>query len=84
MAHVTQAEARVLTEAVRQRARYVVQLRERLEKTGRKDDPLYPVVKAAAEAMHRLWVQLHYRGCGVDRPPSEGEAATDGTGDPTP
>ena len=67
--HVTQAEAGVLVEVVRERARYFVLLPERMEKTGRKDDPLYPAVVTAHEALHSLWVRLHYRACGVDRPP---------------
>src|SRR5829696_7336051 len=68
MPHVTQAEAGVLVEAVRERARYFVLLRERMEETRRKDDALYPAVVAAHEALHSLWVRLHYRACGVDRP----------------
>ena len=70
MPHVTRDEARVLAEAVRRRARYLVELRERMEKTGRKGDPLYPAVVKAHEAMHSLWVHLHYRGCGVGKPPT--------------
>jgi hypothetical protein len=85
MPHVTQAEARQLVEAVRRRARYMVLLRERMEKAGRTDDPLYPAVVAAHEAMHSLWVHLHYRACGVDRPPEPdgsdgGESAGTNTG----
>jgi hypothetical protein len=73
MKAITQAEAGVLAEAVRRRVGYLVLLRERMEKTGRKSDPLYPAVCAAQEAMHNLWVRCHYRACGVDRPPeSEG------------
>jgi hypothetical protein len=40
MPHVSQAEARFLTEAIRERGGYVVQLRTRMEKTGRTGDPL--------------------------------------------
>jgi len=77
MPHVTQADARALVEAVRRRARDMVLLRERMEKTGRTDDPLYPAVRAAHEAMHSLWVHLHYRACGVDRP-AESKGSGDG------
>jgi hypothetical protein len=69
MATITQAEAGVLVEGVREWGRYFVLLRERMENTGRKDDPLYPAVAAAHEALRSLWVRLHYRACGVDRPP---------------
>ena len=79
MSHVTQAEARVLVEAVRWRAGYVVELRERIEKSGHTADPLYPAVRAAAEAMHGLWVHLHYRATGMSRPPeSEGSEGGEG------
>ena len=74
MPHVTQAEARVLVEAIRERGAYLYQLKERMEKTGRTEDPLYPAVKSAYGAVHRLWVHLHYRACGVDRPPASGPA----------
>jgi hypothetical protein len=69
MKTITQAEARVLAEAVRRRAAYMIQLQARMEKTGRTADPLYAAVRGAAEAAHGLWVHLHYRACGVSRPP---------------
>jgi len=75
MPHVTQAEARVLVEPIRARGAYLSQLKQRMEKTGRPDDPLYPAVKSAYVAVHALWVHLHYRACGVDRPP-ESNAGT--------
>jgi hypothetical protein len=71
MPHVTQDEARVLAEAVRRRTRNLIQLRERMEETGRKTDPLYAAVKPAHEAMHALWVRCHHRSCGADRPPKK-------------
>lgn len=69
MPHITQAEARVLAEAIRRRAAYMLQLRERMAKTGRTADPLNAAVREAAEAMHTVWVHAHYRACGVSRPP---------------
>ncbi|HKB05102.1 MAG TPA: hypothetical protein VKD90_22955 [Gemmataceae bacterium] len=68
MPHVTQAEARVLVEEVRRRGRFLCLLQQRMEK-ARKDDPLYPAVSAAEEAVHTLWVRRQYRARGVDRPP---------------
>jgi hypothetical protein len=69
MPNITRAEAGVLAEAVRKRAAYLVLLWERIEKTNRRADPLYPTVCAAHEALHSLWVHLHYRSCGINRPP---------------
>jgi hypothetical protein len=67
--NITRAEAGVLAEAVRKRAGYLVLLRERMEKTNRRGDPLYPAVCAAHEALHTLWVHCHYRACGINRSP---------------
>jgi hypothetical protein len=71
MANVTRAEARALAEAVHRRAGFLWRLCSRMEKTGRTRDPLYRDVCAARDALHGLWVSLHYRGCGVTRPPAE-------------
>jgi hypothetical protein len=68
--NVTREEASILAEAVRKRGRYLFLLRERMEETDRRADPLYKAVCTAHEAMHTLWVHLHYRGCGVERPPT--------------
>jgi hypothetical protein len=72
MPHVTQAEARVLAEAVRRRAGYLWELCRRMERTGRTQDPLYRDAVRARDAVHGLWVGLHYRGCGMGKPPADG------------
>jgi hypothetical protein len=81
MPHITQAEAGVLAESVRRRVGFLVTLRERMERTGRTADPLYPAVCAAHEALHTLWVHCHYRACGVSRPPESREVMTGGAGE---
>jgi hypothetical protein len=50
---------------------YLYRLRERIDKQGfPKDDPLRLRVEAAHNAMHSLWVELHYMSCasGCGRP----------------
>ena len=79
MPHVTQAEAGVLAEAVRRQGAYLFQLKQRMENTGRTADPLYPFVAEAYHAVHRLWVTLHYRGCGITRPPESSGSEDAGT-----
>jgi hypothetical protein len=56
MPHVTQDEARVLAEAVHERAGYVWRLCSRMEETGRTQDPRYRDVCRARDAVHGLWV----------------------------
>jgi len=69
MAHITQAEAGVLAEAVRRRVGLLVTLRQRMERTGRTQDPAFPLVRAAEDALRSPWAELHYRSCGIARPP---------------
>jgi hypothetical protein len=69
MPHVTQAEAGVLADAVRRRVGFLVTLRERMERTGRTADRAFPLVQAAEDAIRSLWAELHYRSCGINRPP---------------
>ena len=43
---------------------YLSRLRERMEKTHfPPNDELYLLVKSAQDAVHALWVNLHYRSC---------------------
>jgi hypothetical protein len=67
--NLTRDQASVLAENIHTKAGYLGRVRDRMEKTGRKDDPAYPLVAAAHDALHSLWVYLHYRGCGIIRPP---------------
>ena len=78
MPHVTRAEASVLAESVRQRVGFLVTLRQRMERTGRAHDPAFRLVREAEDALRSLWAELHYRSCGINRPP---EFNSDGAGD---
>jgi hypothetical protein len=74
MLNVTRDQASVLAENFHPKAGYLGRLRDQMEKTGRKDDPIYPLLVSAHDvsahdAVHRLWVYLHYEGFGVERPP---------------
>jgi hypothetical protein len=68
MPTITQTEAGVLAEAVRRRVGFVVALRERMERTGCTGNPAFQLVREAEDAMRSLWVELHYRSCGINRP----------------
>jgi hypothetical protein len=79
MPHVTQAEAGVLAEAVRKRVGLLVTLRDRMQRAGRTIDRAFPRVRAAEDALRSLWAELHYRSCGISRPPEKaGEDAPAG------
>lgn len=50
---------------------YLHRLQRRMEQRGfPPQDPLYQLVGRAYEAMHHLYIELHYRSCdgGVGRP----------------
>jgi hypothetical protein len=53
---------------------YLFRVVERMDRTNlsRRDPKLYQLVRAAEDAPHRLWVELHYQSCGhgVGRPPA--------------
>jgi hypothetical protein len=44
----------------------IYRLCERTNKTGRREDPLYAHVCRAQQAMHDLYVELHYACCKTD------------------
>jgi hypothetical protein len=71
MATISPQQARELQKAIGPKYGYLVRLRERMEKAVMTNDPLFKVVSAAEEAMQRLSVLMHYRGCehGVGLPP---------------
>jgi hypothetical protein len=73
--NLTKDQARAVAESVHRKVGYFHRLRDRMQKTGRTDDPLYPLVVAAHDALHSLWVTAHYRGCGVSRPPDPDRGA---------
>jgi hypothetical protein len=41
----------------------MVRARERMQCAGFDSVPLYAKVQAAEDALHALWVALHYRSC---------------------
>jgi hypothetical protein len=79
-------QARKLTEAVRPTGGYLRRLADRMTQTNlRLRDPrLYRLVAAANEALHALWVELHYQSCGhgVGRSDSGGSTGTNAGGSP--
>jgi hypothetical protein len=71
MDRLTRPQVEALRDAIHERMGYMLRVRERMEKTGfNPTDELYPPVRAAEDALHRLWVHLHYRSCerGTGRP----------------
>jgi hypothetical protein len=66
MDRLTPDQAEKLVNVVRPMGHYLFRLVERMDETGlRQRDPnLYRLVPAAEDAIHCLWVELHYRICG--------------------
>ncbi len=54
---------------------YLLRLRDRMAKVVAPNDPLLAMVREAYDAMHRLYVEMHYRLCegGVGRGPAESQ-----------
>jgi hypothetical protein len=69
--NITRAEAGALAQPVRKRVGFLVTLRQRMERTGRTADPAFRLVRAAEDGLRSLWVELHYRSCGINRPPEK-------------
>ena len=71
MATLTRELAEALGRAIRPKLGYLVRLRERMDRAAFSHDPLYPLVRSAEEALHRLSVALHYRSRehGTGQPP---------------
>jgi hypothetical protein len=73
MDRLTRPQVEALRDAIHERLGWMIRVRERMDKTGfNPTDELYPLIKAAEDALHRLWVRLHYRSCGhgTGRPPA--------------
>ena len=74
MERLSPDQAGKLVNAVRPMGHYLFRLVERMDKTGlrQRDPKLYRLVRAAEDAIHCLWVELHYQSCGhgVGRPPA--------------
>lgn len=66
MDKLTTEQARKLTEAVRPMGGYLFRVQARMEKTnlGLGDPRLYQLVTTAYDALHGLWVELHYQSGG--------------------
>jgi hypothetical protein len=75
MANLTREQCDAFAEAVHERLGYLIRARERMEKGGFTSDPLYAKVRAAADALHTLWVAAHYASspCGTGQTPRERE-----------
>ncbi len=67
---ITIEQAAALGEKIGPMLAYLGRLQQRMDKTGRHADELYPLVEKAHNAIHHLSVELHYRTCrsGVGRP----------------
>jgi hypothetical protein len=74
MDKLTRDQARALCDALQPMGGYLCRLVERMDRTNLslRDPKLYQLVRAAEDAMHHLWVELHYQSCGhgVGRPPA--------------
>jgi hypothetical protein len=67
---ITKDQAKTLNAAIQPKLAYLYRLRERMTKAKfPPDDKLYCLVERAYDAMHRLFIELHYLSCdGVGRP----------------
>ena len=63
MARLTRDQADAFARAIHTRLGYVVRARERMERAALTSDPVYQLVRAAEEALHSLFVAVHYRSC---------------------
>jgi hypothetical protein len=73
MANLSREQCCAFAEAVHERLGYLIRARERMECGGFTSDPLYAKVRAAANAMHALWVAAHHAGspCGTGQTPRQ-------------
>ncbi len=74
---LTHEQAGKLRDVIGPQMCYLFRLRERMTKTGfLPDDKLYYLVDKAYDAMHKLFIELHYMSCqgGVCRPRKEVKA----------
>jgi hypothetical protein len=66
---LTKDQLRPVCEAVCRQKEYLYRLRDRMAKRGiPHDDPLYLHVDKAYQGVFHLWIDLHYRVCGVHKP----------------
>jgi hypothetical protein len=65
MKKLTTTQAEALRNALQPRLAYLVALRERMERVGfNRADKLYQLVRAAENALHSVYVEVHYLSCG--------------------
>lgn len=67
--NMTREQARHLSELMQPRVGYIVRVRERMERAGMDQDPLYKLLAKAEDTIRHFAVALHYRSCesGVGR-----------------
>ncbi|HKB00979.1 MAG TPA: hypothetical protein VKD90_02110 [Gemmataceae bacterium] len=71
MLKLTPAQAEALRNLIQPRLAFLVRLRERMEQRGAvSTDKLYQLVRAAENALHSVYVEVHYLSCegGTGRP----------------
>jgi hypothetical protein len=75
---VTKAQAKKLSQGLYPVQNYLCRLRRRMEQVGfPPTDPLYALVDAACDAVHRLRIHVHYMSYdGVDPKPNRAGAVT--------
>jgi hypothetical protein len=74
MFKLTRQQADALRDAIQPRLAFFVALRERMERRGcARTDKLYQLVRAAENALHAVYVEVHYLSCagGTGRPSGE-------------
>ena len=76
---VTREQAEAISQKIRPMLGYLNRLKKRMNAVFVRDDPLFAEVIDAADAMHTLWVHLHYRACGMSRPRESGGSDSAGT-----
>jgi hypothetical protein len=63
---ITKEQAAQMAKVIGRSLGCLFRLRKRMADVGfPQDDPLFKLVDSAYDATHRLWVDLHYRSCGI-------------------
>jgi hypothetical protein len=67
--NMTREQARRLSELMQPRVGYIVRIRERMDRRGMQNDPLFKLLVKAEDALLHFTSVLHYRSCemGVGR-----------------